>query len=491
MADALKTLALAVLFAAPASAQYAPVSPAAWDKAALDGLFDGSLAMPPLSLAAPKRGPALNYIIRQEDEKLPPAPRYALNLSGVPPEFRHTVAGFDQLFHKNQEETKEWTDRTNALIRQRNKGRLFKMGEWKYDGRPNEPPYTCLSDAAGTVNDWWALQLGRSLPSHRNANNGSTELGLLDPRLLELKYVERGYAGGGPHYFLLPRLIDKDPVRDQAAPIQPLGYADLLIEPEAYTVEDPYTGERYSYDPSQSAMEGQYKELFSGSIFQGRTPDKYAKVLADGVEKFGIAYVQLEQTSRPRMMGAHAVAVVGYFCMEPGQKLADCAANASEKDWGEKTYFIVHDSFGDFPADKTRDASGGSAYRAVRIESIDQAIVFPHSLLVTARPYEAAANTWQVFTANKGGKPVELVAVHAQKKDGSPVLVVPGPDGSMLIAGAQGDQVLLAVEARHYYEPDGKARVFSLELAKGAVSALELRRTRPTQPQRALPAQLP
>jgi hypothetical protein len=483
VAAALKTLALAVLFAAPASAQYAPVSPSAWDKASLDRLFDGSLAMPPLSLAAPKQAPALNYIIRQEDEKLPPAPRYALNLSGVPPEFRHTVTGFDKLFHKNQEETKDWVDRTNALIRQRNQGRLFKMAEWKYDGRPNEPPFTCLSDAAGTVNDWWAQQLGRALPTHRSASHGGLTPGL-SPRLLELKYIERVHSGAGANYAVVPKFIEKDPVRGISTPIQPLGYADLLIEPEPYTIEDPYTGEKYSWDPAMSAMEGQHKELFSGSIFQGRTPDKYAKVLAEGTEKWGIAYVQTEQTERPRLMGAHTVAVVGYFCMEPGQKLADCAANASEKDWGEKTYFIVHDSFGDFPADKVRDASGATAYRAVRIESIDQAIVFPHSLDVIVKPYGGIANTWQVTALNKGGRPVDLVAVHARKKDGAPVLVVPGPDDTMLVSGAFGDKVLLSIEARHYYEADGKARTFLLELSPTLVMARELRRTRPSEPQR-------
>ena len=326
MVSTMRISLLAALFAAPASAQYVPVSHAAWDKASLDRLFDGSLAMPPLSLAAPPQGPALNYIIRQEDEKRPPAPRYALNLPGVPPEFRHTVAGFDKLFHKNQEETKDWVDQTNTTIRQRNKGRLFKMDEWIYDGRTNEPPFTCLSHAAATVNDWWSLQMGRPLPTHRSTSHGGAEVGM-PQRLLELKYLERARSGAGSHYSLVPKFIEKDPVRGIAPPIQPLGYADLLIEPEPYTVEDPFTGEKYSYDPSQSAMEKQHKELFSGSIFQGRTPDKYAQVLAEGIDKWGIALAQLEQTARPRLFGAHTVAVVGYFCMEAGQKLAGCGAD--------------------------------------------------------------------------------------------------------------------------------------------------------------------
>jgi len=82
---------------------------------------------------------------------------------------------------------------------------------------------------------------------------------------------------------------------------------------------------------------------------------------------------------------------------------------------------------------------------------------------------------------------VDLVAVHAQKKDGTPVLIVPGPEGTMLVSGAFGDKVLLSVEARHYYEADGKARTFLLELSPTLGAARELRRTRPTDPQRVRP----
>ena len=465
------------------------VSPQTWDKAALDRIFDGTALVPGGSFFSTTQSQtqnapasAFDFIIRQEDKKLPAAPRYALNLSGVPPQFRHTVTGFEQLFHKNQEETAEWVDHVNAIIRQRNAANGTKTQEWTDEPRPNEPPYTCLSDAAGAVNDWWALQLGKELPTYQSANNGSTEVGLINPRLIELKYLERAHALAGPHYLLAPKLFDKDPVRGIGAPAQPLGYADILIEDKPYQVTDPYTGEVYGYTPGMSAMEGQYKKLFAAGLLQ-RTPEKDAQILADGIEKWGIAYVQLESTILPRLPGSHTVAVVGYFCMEAGQEIISCSGNQTGADWGRTAYFIVHDSFGNFPPDKTRDASGGSAYRAVRIESIDKAIVFPHSLAVTARP-SSQPNTWQVSVANKGGRPVQIIAVHVRQPDGTPVLATPGPGGTILISGSADDEVLLDIEARHYYEADGKARTFLLRLSRSAAQAWEIPRTPPTKPRR-------
>ncbi|MFA5140265.1 MAG: hypothetical protein WC728_13620 [Elusimicrobiota bacterium] len=435
-------------------------SPVYMEAPALDRLFDGKKALPRLDAVALRQS---RPILRAEDDPLPPAPRFALDVGAIPPGMARTIPGYDRLFHKNQEETATWVERVNALIRAGG----GKVPEWTYDGRPNEPPFTCLSDAAGTVNDWWALQLGRELPVYTSANNGALEQGL-DPRLLELKYFERAKTGD-PDYFLLPGFIEKDPVRNISSPQQPRGFAELLLEDESYEVSDPVTGRKYSWDPGMSAMEGQYVQLFTNSLLRPRTPDKYAKVLAEAVEKWGIAYVQLEHTQHPRLSGAHTVAVVGYFCMEDSGQAVDCGTLKTDKDWGAKAYFMAHDSFGDFPASKPRDASGGSAYRAVRIGSIDQAIVFPHSLTVAVEPAPDEPGAWVIQVTNKGGRPVQVLDI-----TGSPQ-VSRGPDGSYRVKGAPGEAVRVDVAAKHYFEADGKARSFALKLGQGP--AMELVRT--------------
>ncbi|MFA6317236.1 MAG: hypothetical protein WC943_07450 [Elusimicrobiota bacterium] len=465
----------------PAPAASASPGSPALDAEALDRLFDGSFSRvfdPVLVLSG---GPvaaaaaALPYVIRAEQDPLPVAPRYALNLPAVPEQLRSMVDGFQRLFHKNQEETRERVDRMNVLIRAKNAGRARgKIPEWTYDGRPNEPPWVCLSQSAGTVHDWWAMQLGRPVGSHGSHVHGGAEEGL-DPRMLELKYLERARTGDA-EYFLLPKWIEEDPVRHEPIPQQPRGYAEILIQ-DGWEVKDPITDEVRRWEPGASAMEGQFKELFVGSLLSPRTPDTYARVLAEGIEKWGIAYVQLEDTKRPRLTGAHTVAVVGYFCMEGADRLVPCSANKSDEDWGRTAYFAVHDSFGDFAADKVRDASGGSAYRAVRISSIDQAIVFPHGLLVASRAEGPGA--WRVTVTNKGGRPVQVGTFKAQAA-GTDLPVEPLQDGSLLVRSAAPGEARVYVEARHYFEADGKGRTFRLALSAGASAGVELVRTRPT-----------
>ena len=443
-----------------------------WDEAALNRLFDGSLPSPVLNVVPTSARSGPNFIIKPEQLPLPPAPRYSLNLDAIPPELRHTIEGFQNLFHKNQEETKAWVDRTNALIQERNKMNGTSISDWTYDPRPDKPPFSCLSESAGTVNDWWALQLGRSLPTYQSANNGAVEVGL-DPRILELEYTRRAETGK-PDFFLVPRLIEKDPVRPFPAPQQPLGYAHLLTETKPYDVQDPYTGKDYRWTPDMSAMEGQYLQLFDNHPLSSNTPDRFAKVLAEGIEKWGIAYIQLELTKHPRLSGAHTVAAVGYFCMAPGQKLLPCSENKSAADWGQRTYFIIHDSFGNFPPDKPWDAEGGPAYRAVRIESIDKAIVFPHSLSVTAQPH--GPGIWELSVANKGGLPVALQDLKIRRPDGAPVPAVAVGKGRFLISGENEDTLVLEIAARHYAAPDGKARVFRLKLSNSPQAARERKR---------------
>ncbi|MBI4425315.1 MAG: hypothetical protein HY554_16415 [Elusimicrobia bacterium] len=456
-------LVACALGAGPARAQPAAVGLAAPPESApaLDRLFDGALEREALRAAPPvAAGADRGRILYAEADPPPLAPRYALNLPAVPAHFRRAIPGFERLFHKNQEETPEQVKRVNALIARRNRGRLFgKLPEWTYDGRPNEPVWTCLSHAAATANDWWSLQLGKPLPVHTSLSHGGVEVGL-DPYLLELEYFRRG---GRPDFAVPPTRVERDPVRNTGFPYEPRGYARLLAEAEPYEVEDPLTGEKRAFRPEMSSMEGEWLELFTNSVLRERTPARHAKTLADGIDRWGIAMVQLEHTDRPRLPGAHTVAVVGYFCMEPGERLIDCAANRTGEDWGRTAHFIAHDSYGDYPAWLPRTATTASAYRAVRIESIDQAIVFPHGLRVTLTPRRGAPGVWDIGVANRGGRPVEVAALQASGagKD-RPVLTDAG--GARYLEGRAGERLRLYVEAPHYHSRDGRGRAFAAVL---------------------------
>lgn len=384
--------------------------------------------------------------IRQEDKVLPPAPRYALDLSAVPAEFLNILPGYADLPHKNQEETREWVERINEAIRAKNAGRRgSRIREWAYDGTPNEPPYACLSYGISTVMDWWSQQCGDGLPTYSSSIHGREERGW-DPRTFELEYFYRASTGRGDYALFSRQLpVERDPVRRISVPYSPHGYAEIAVETRDYANPDPYTGQVYRFDAARNPMEGRYVQLFSNRILRSHTPDKYAKALAEAIDRWGIAYVQLEQTERPRMFGAHSVGVIGYFCMEMGGRYLRCADNRTDADWARTAFFVVHDSFGDFPADKVRAADGGSAYRAVRIGSVDEAYVFPHSLRVAAAPEPERPGTWALSVTNRCGRPVPV-------------------EGDLRVRGRPGETVSVVVPVKHYFEADGKPRQFSVLL---------------------------
>lgn len=463
----LLVLALATAAAAQGPGRRLPI-PQRLSAEGLDQLFDGAAPRPAFDPEEPRR-----KILYSESDAPPAAPRYALDLGAVPPEFRRTIPGFEALPHKNQEETPETVDRTNALIRRYNRNRILgKIPEWTYDGRPNEPIWTCLSHAAATSNDWWALQLGRQLPTHASISHGGVERGL-DPYTLELEYFAR--AGSDPDFVIPPKFIQKDPVRNTGFPYEPRGYAKLLTE-GPFDVRDPLTGETKKFTQESSAMEGEWLQLFTNSIFRGRTPAKYAKVLAEGIDRWGIAYVQLEHTDKPRLPGAHAVAVVGFFCMEPGERLIHCSQNRTDDDWGRTAYFIAHDTFGEFPASQPRTGNSASTYRAVQIGSIDQAIVFPHGLRVTVAPKAGVPGVWTLSVTNQGGVAVPVTGLKALDSAGNDVAVLAEADGSSYLQGRAGDAVRLYVEAPHYRHRDGRGRGFEATLAASPVAAVPLDR---------------
>ncbi len=436
-------------------------------------LFDGTCA-----LGAPKfQSPAQDKpVLRPDELPLPPAPRYALDVGAVPERFRNLIPDWEKIPHKNQEETPEWVERINTLIRAKNArtpGRRIR--EWRYDGRPNEPPFACLAYGLSAVFDWWTIQCGGELPSYESSIHGRPERGW-DPRVFELEYFYRS-SFGDPRYALFSQHlpIERDPVRQIGAPYSPLGYAEIGVERRAYANPDPYTDAVYRFDAAASPMEGSYVQLFTNSLLRSKTPDSRARVLASAIDAWGIAYIQLENTTRPRMFGAHAVAAVGYFCMDGPGNFLDCASNVDDAAWGRTAWFVSHDSFGDFPAHKVRDAEGGAAYRAVRVESIDEAYAFPHTFTVSAVP--AADGTWRLTAANRCGKPVPI---ESARDAASGVSLSKLPDGTFGIAAPAAGRLRLEVTAKHYYEADGRPRTFTLSLDPSAPSlGIETARSAP------------
>lgn len=483
------TIALLVLSAAAGSLW------AQAGKRSLEALYDGKEYLPaadsfPIAVAPYGSDPP--FVLRSEHREAVPAGRYSLDLEQVPSAHRRMIAGWDKLRHNNLNPTKDWVDEVNRTIRARNAGRTRGLiPKWKFDmSRGSRYPDTanCLAYAASTAHEWWALQLGRPLPAYRNMVSGRFEEGL-DPTMLELKYLERA-ADPPPSYdryyvaITVPEIVGYNPVRPGATTAQPRGYAELLTEERPYTVEDPFSGTVYRYTPEQGAMERRHLELFATPMGL-RTPDKYARILAEALRKWGIAYIQLAEPRFPRLLGVHAATVVGYFCMEPtgesrqAPRFFDCSKNPSDEDWARTAYFILHDTFGDFPATHISDLEGSSAYRGQPIASIDKAYVFPHGLRVTAEPALAQPGAWRVRVANNGGKAPRAASLSVLGADGLWTTRSRSDAGEdFLVFGSAGEQLRVYIEAEHYFEADGRGREFLLGLEPASkTSGVELERT--------------
>jgi hypothetical protein len=282
---------------------------------------------------------------------------------------------------------------------------------------------------------------------------------------LELEYMARN-ALGDVRYVLMGKESDlgTDPDRHVPIPYQPLAYAEILTGKKSFANIDPYTGDKHVYNAADGAMEGSKVSLFTNRVLEPQTSSDHARQLAEALEKWGVVYAQMEMPrNSQRLPGSHAVLVVGYFCMteEAGQRAVSCAQNKTDEDWARTAYFIVHDSFGDFPPSRDFDADGGPAYRAVPIRSIDQAVAFPHGLDVLVRPQAGARDRWELAIANKAGRPVNVISVECLSEGCS---VERTSSGGFLLSAPAGSRPRLAVKARHYFSPKGAARVFRLKL---------------------------
>lgn len=330
--------------------------------------------------------------------------------------------------HENQEESK-------ARVEEVNKKNIEGL-HWKYRPEPNTPIYGCLSYGAAGMANWWALELGKKLPTYKSFDNGRMEVGY-NPRKLELMYRKRA-----KWHKIKYLMITKCPVTKWLVPVRPKGYARIITDKKIKDrIVDPVDGITYTYKPSDYPTENSWKAVVS-KHWWGKNTKKLIKALHD----FGPLYIQFEILTQKYLFGTHAVVCIGYGTLPNG-----------------KTAFICHDSFGNFPKDYKQDEFGAPAYRYVLADEIDEAIVFPHTPVVKA--YKMFENIIiKVF--NKGGKPIPVRRVFYVNNEGKPQkLALIGKNvGMATSARVRNGKVTVYVEADYYMNSKGKGRWFNVSV---------------------------
>ncbi len=338
------------------------------------------------------------------------------------------IRNWKKLPHKNQEETKERVDQFN---------KEFPQEKWEYKPEPNTPIYSCLSHAASSMADWWAIEMGRKLPTYRSFNNGQIETGF-NPRKLEVRYRKNG-KWNKIRYLMLSTC----PITGWKVPIRPKGYSRILVSDKEETIFDPLTKSEFKYSKNDYPMEGKWKAVVSKHWFGKKNDAKLVKAIRD----HGPLYIQFEMPTQKYLMGTHAVVVVGIGELENGQ-----------------VAYICHDSFGNFPKDHEQDAAGAPAYRYCVADEIDEAIVFPHTPVAKAYPMMGGVT---VKIMNQGGQPVTPRRVFCINKAGKAVkMQMIGSNvaftNDIKIDGAH---TMIYVEADYYMKEDGKGHWLKAPLA--------------------------
>jgi len=334
----------------------------------------------------------------------------------------YLVRNWKVLPHKNQEETQARCGEVNS-----------RAGSpiWKYNPKPNNPLYVCLSYGASSMADWWALEYGWKLPSFKSYTNGRIEQGF-NPRKLELRY--RARAKTNPiQYYLIRSKSERDPITGEPVPIRPKGYARLLVDQAAETLRDPIDGVDFTYKATDYPMEGEWVSVISKNWDRKSAAEKLMRALRD----HGPLYIQYEIPKKHWLMGTHAPIVIGYGTLPDG-----------------RIAFICHDSFGNFPKDHVQDHQGANAYRYVVADEIDEAIVFPHKPAAIALAQEDHV---QVQFVNRAGQSIPVRrAFYADEGKAYPMAQLKRNVWTMPGTAIMGGKVKVYVEADYYMGKDGK-----------------------------------
>ncbi|MBF0547625.1 MAG: hypothetical protein HQM08_24510 [Candidatus Riflebacteria bacterium] len=324
------------------------------------------------------------------------------------------ISQWDKLPHKCQEESMERVNEINALHPKR---------PWKYCD--NHPVWTCLSYAASTVSDWWAIQLGWKLGSYKNFYNNQMENGF-NPRPIEIQYLHR--AERNPiEYPVLPH----DPVTNGFDPVHIRGYARILTSTKNESLSDNIVqGETYQYKEGMYPFEGNYISV--RRLVDCSTGDLELKLIK-ALHHFGIAYIKVENKEFLGMLyGSHAVSIIGYGKTKEG-----------------KTVFIYQDSYGEHP--KTFDTPDGkSSYRCTPAGQIESFIVFPHKPVAKIC---LQGNNVSVQFFNSGAQPIQVRQVLFQNNLGKEEKAIQAGESFMIPGNAVKNNFLnVYVEAEYYMQ---------------------------------------
>ncbi|MBF0543823.1 MAG: hypothetical protein HQM08_05290 [Candidatus Riflebacteria bacterium] len=342
----------------------------------------------------------------------------------------YMIPNWDKLPHKNQEESKERVAEVNTLLPE-------KTNKWTYNAE--QPTWACLSFAAATTCDWWALQLGWKLGTYTNFYNGKTEEGF-NPRQLEALYLTRAHVASRLYPILL---FPADPVHSSPFPISEKGYGDILSSDFTGTISDPTLPDvKWEYKQKMYPMEGKWAFHKRGLITK---VDEYNMKLIQLIHHFGILYTKIELNEKYTVLpGEHGVTIVGY---------------GKVKKTGE-TVFVYQDNYGNNP--KTYDCEfGGPAYRYAPCKKFESVIVFPHKPVAQIVPQNG---NFAVKFANSGGQPITAQFVAYVSAKGKPTKATLKGDTFLIpVNAAKNGFIDMYVEAEFYMQDIGKG--YSLKVA--------------------------
>ncbi|MBF0406987.1 MAG: hypothetical protein HQM10_06525 [Candidatus Riflebacteria bacterium] len=278
---------------------------------------------------------------------------------------------WDKIPYKNQQESKERIEEVNKLSPTLN---------WRYS--KYQPVFACISFAAATVCDWWAIQYGWKHGSYTNFFNGKVESGF-NPRVLEAEYVNLGKKNPVTY-----PIIPFDLVHKTWVPATTRGIAHILASYTDKIVTDPILpNEKWEIKAGMYPIEEKW--IFNKRL-NFKNNDDFTFYMIRALHHYGIIYTMLEYIGKLNIIpGTHCVSIIGY---------------GKTKDKGE-TVFIIHDNYGNNPKDY-KGEDGKPAYRYADARAIESVISFLHKPVVRILP---EGNDYQIFFQNAGGQPIKIL----------------------------------------------------------------------------------
>ncbi len=250
----------------------------------------------------------------------------------------------------------------------------------------------CLSVATSYVVDWWRMICGFPARPYRSVFNDVREYGV-NPRMLESLYYSIYESSIFRLTDYVPKLLYEDGITGERVPFSPERYARLVCRMDLPgRIRDPLL-EHMEYEVPSFCMDGEplvvYRKHLASSAHE--TWLRIGKALREHGMLLGQHVLRLPG-GRPSIIGAHAVAIVGYGKFQGREVL------------------IYKDTFGRFEDSYLEDSFGGPRCRIFSPEYFYQAIAFPHTIGITVSRTEytdEGVRLRVVFTTCHGRTPVD------------------------------------------------------------------------------------